>query len=238
MWLAGLAVAVGCGDPVPAKSGDWTDNLKPKNVGKGDPEPEPEPEPEPATSSSAEPDPEPKPKPKGGRPLIQYGPSAKIESTFGATPGAKLALKNGSVFVIPEFALDAGNEEGGWNVVFKAAGSGAPKKGPVLGDILFFRISLGTNMKARKVHSKGDPFELRVPTGAKDSVNLAVGEVDTDENGKESGAPKWTILAPTRVDKSVSVDAAGAEKEERTAVFALTDIGPVTYLYPTSADPT
>ena len=213
-WIAAALVGlVGCGDKPPAKSGDWMDNLKQENP---DAEPdlsglEEEPDPAPKSEPDDKPKPDTKAKPSSGRPLIQYGPKAAIESKFGATPGSKLRLTGGATLVIPEYSLD-----GGYNIVWKVSGSSSHKKGPVVGGISYLRISPGTKLQAKKVKSRGDAFQVRVGTGQNESINLAIGEIATDKNGKEMGKPTWTVMAPTRVDKAVAiVDGAGAGRTHR-----------------------
>lgn len=229
-----MVVLPGCGDnKPPPKSGDWTDNLKQQNpeaepdLSGADDEPDPAPEPETAEA----PKPDTKAQPSSGRPLIQYGPKASIESTFGVTPGSKLQLTGGITLVIPEQALDTG-----YNILFKMAGSSAHKKGPVSGGIAFLKVNPGTVLKSKKVTSRKEPFQIRLPTGGAETINLAIGEVATDANGNEAGKPTWTVVAPKRVDKAVAI-VDGAEKEERTAIFELTGIGPVLYIHGTTADP-
>lgn len=227
-----MLVLPGCGDnKPPPKSGDWMDNLKPQ-----DPDAEPdltgaedEPEPAPKPDTAEAPKPDTKVQPSSGRPLIQYGPKASIESTFGATPGSKLQLTGGLTLVIPEQALDTG-----YNILFKVAGSSAHKKGPVSSEIALLKVNPGTVLKSKKVTSRRDPFQIRIPTGNAETINLAIGELATDDNGNETGKPVWTVVAPKRVDKAVAI-VDGAEKEERTAIFELTGIGPVLYLHATTA---
>jgi hypothetical protein len=230
--ILAAAMTTGCAEKKPPKKqGDWMDNLKVENPDaepdlsgmEDEPDPEPKPDAEP-------PKPAPTVRPSSGRPLIQYGPKPKIESTFGATPGSKLTLSGGITLVIPEFALD-----GGYNIVWKTAGSSAPKKGPVVGGIAYLKISPGEKLEARKVKSKGDPFQVRLDTGGAETVNLAIGEVKTDKQGNEQGKPAWTVVAPKKVDKIETIGKGAGTKY--TATFELPTIGPVLYLHATSADP-
>jgi hypothetical protein len=225
-----VALAIACGPTEPPKQqGDWTDNLKQQNPN-AEPdltgaEDEPDPAPDPAPE---EPKPDTKPQPQSGRPLIQYGPKAAIESTFGVTPGSKLMLTGGMTLILPEGALDTG-----YNIAWKVAASTAPKHGQVSGGIAMLKINPGTSPKAKKVKSRGAAFEIRVNLGG---VNLAVGEVGTDENGNDAGKPTWTVIAPARVDKAVTVGSDG-EGAAETSVFQLESIGPVLYVHATTAAP-
>ncbi len=232
LLLAALLALPACGEKEPAKSGDWMDHLKVQNpgaepdLGGADEDPVPTAKEEPA------PKPDTKAKPSSGRPLIQYGPKSLIESTFGVTPGSKLQLNGGVTLVIPEYALDTG-----YNIVFKVAGSSAPKNGPVVGSIAYLKVNPGTKLRSKKVKSRGDLFQVRMGTGAADTINLAIGEVATDDNGNESGKPTWRVVAPTKVNKAVGI-VGGAEETTYNAVFELTTIGPILYLHGTTADPT
>lgn len=167
---------------------------------------------------------EPKSKPKpSGRPAILMGPSKKIASTFGATPGAvlKLASANGAItWKIPEFSLGAG-----YNIEFSIAEAKAiKKKGAAIGDVAILKITSGDKPAAIKVDTRGDEFEFRWPLGNQPSVNLAIGEVNTDDQGEEVKGITWKIIAPKSADKE--------------AIFALQTVGPIMYLHATTAAPT
>jgi hypothetical protein len=203
------------------------DSLEQKNTG---PQPEPaEEDDEPEDKPEAKPAEPPKPppievKPSSGRPAILMGPSTSISSTFGATPGSILKLKvdGGTLTLkIPEDALDAG-----YNIDFKVEDKGL-KKGPVVGNIAMLKLRRGDKMSATQVTTRGPDYEVSVPLGGKDSVNLAVGAVATDDQGAETGKPTWTIFAPTRIEAGFG-----------EAYFTLKTIGPVMYLHATTAAPT
>ncbi len=83
--------------------------------------------------------------------------------------------------------------------------------------------------------SRGAPFEIRVQHGPDKSLNLAIGEVETDKNGVEVGKPAWTVVAPARVDKPVTVGDAGPA--QHTSIFELSTIGPILYLHATTDGP-
>ena len=166
-----------------------------------------------------------KPKPSG-RPAILMGPSKKIASTFGATPGAvlKLGASNGTItWKIPEFSLGAG-----YNIEFSIAEAKAiKKKGAAIGDVAILKMSSGDKAAAIKVDTRGDDFELRWPLGTQPSVNLAVGEANTDDQGEEVKGVNWKIIAPKSVDTSL-----------KEASFSLKEVGPIMYLHATAAAPT
>jgi hypothetical protein len=179
--------------------------------------------------ATAEEDPdEPPGKPKpSGRPAIQMGPSKKIESTFGATPGAvlKLSAAAGTItWRVPEFALGAG-----YNIEFKIAdGKQAKKmKGGATGDVAYLKTTLGEKVAPSEVDSSGDAFELIWPLGTQTSVNLAVGQAKTDDQGTELKDVTWKVYAPKSVDTSF-----------KEATFQLSQVGPILYLHATTAPPT
>jgi hypothetical protein len=166
-----------------------------------------------------------KPKPSG-RPAILMGPSKKIASTFGATPGAvlKLGASNGTItWKIPEFSLGAG-----YNIEFSIAEAKAiKKKGAAIGDVAIVKITSGDKPAAIKIESRADDFELRWPLGTQQSVNLAIGEANTDDQGDEVKGITWKIIAPKSADTGL-----------KEAYFSLKEVGPIMYLHATAAAPT
>lgn len=200
-----LGICVGaaaCGaEPAPAK---------PPPAPTAAPVAAPEPEAEPPAGSAAggeggsapsESPPPPPDKPKSsGRPAILMGPSEKISSTFGATPGAVLKLKaKGTnepfVLKIPEFSLRTG-----YNITLEPAKNVKGKD--VVGPVYQLLVTEQEKTKPIVVESGGEPFEFRVPTFGKDSVNLAYGAIVV-EAGKQT--VKWTVHAPRNVDTSFGV---------------------------------
>jgi len=223
--LGGLVL--GCGKSKPVKSQDnWLDSLEQKKVegpppdidvddDDDDDDEEAKPPPKPATTV----------RPSSGRPMIQMGPSATIESTFGVSPGAILKLKaeGGAITLkIPEGALDTG-----YNLSFKLDKKGQVKKGGVLGSIAYLKLTPGDKLRARAVPTRGDKYELRVPLNGKASVNLAVGAVETDKEGVETGKPTWKVYAPDRIEEGFG-----------EAYFMVPEIGPVMYIHATTAEAT
>jgi hypothetical protein len=159
-----------------------------------------EPDPPPAAEGASPPtEPPSKPKkPPSGRPNILMGPQDVIESTFGSTPGAVLKLKavGGNITLkIPEFSLP-----GGTNIVWKIAkGATVRSKLPVVGSLVLLKSTPAGKLEGRKIESDGDPFELRLPTGGKESVNLALGEVTANPD-TSAETVSWTVIGPKRVD--------------------------------------
>lgn len=151
------------------------------------------------------------------------GPSKEISSTFGSSPGSVLKLKGegGTITLkIPEFALYAGT-----NIIWKIeSGRVGKSKGPALGSIASIETVIGGRKRPQVIKSDGPPFELRWPTGGKDTINLAVGVRDLDTVGNPGKVKTWTIYAPKSVDTSF-----------KEAYFYLTEIGPAAYLHATSA---
>jgi hypothetical protein len=163
------------------------------------------------------------PKPSG-RPMILITPRTEIKSTFGSTPGAVLKLKAdvGEVtLTLPEWALPGT----GTNIVFKVMKDKVKSKHPHLGGMAMLETIPADTETPRAVTTKAKDFELRWPTGGKETINLAVGTAPSAESGP--GDVSWTIIAPKSVDTSF-----------KEAYFYLSSIGPVQYLHATSAAPT
>jgi hypothetical protein len=152
------------------------------------------------------------------------GPSKKIASTFGATPGSVLKLKTaGGEFVLKlqEYSLRVGA-----NLVFEV---GAPRvmrgKANVIGDIVHLSLQVGDSSRMSFVDAYSAPFIVLVPS--KKSVNLAIGELELDEAGQETPKVKeWRVVAPLRFDAGLA-----------QAVFELDRIGP-SVMHATAAEPT
>jgi hypothetical protein len=164
-------------------------------------------------------------RPASGRPAVTTETSSgKISSTFGATPASILKLnikeaKEPAVLEIPEWALPTG-----YNITWQTAKSAAAKKavGPVF-QIIVQEAREGESRPTR-VDSGGPPFKLRFPLFGKKTLNLAVGEIQiNEETGKESVT--WTVFAPTKVEEGLG-----------EVIFELPSLG-FTYLHATTADP-
>jgi hypothetical protein len=224
-----LAAASGCAKEKPAKtSGDWLDSLEKKKVTGKVPDVGDDDDDDAAEKPKEEPKEAPKPAPvikkSSGRPMIQMGPSAEIKSTFGATPGSLLKLKaaGGNITLkIPEFSLDAG-----YNIEF-TIDTKTKVKGTAVGSIAKLKLTPGDKMRARAVPTRKDNYEVRLPLHDHASVNLAVGSVSTDKQGVEQGSPTWKVYAPTKVETAF-----------KEAHFSIAEIGPVMWLYATTAEVT
>ncbi|MCC6524362.1 MAG: hypothetical protein IT373_17010 [Polyangiaceae bacterium] len=177
-----------------------------------------EPEPSAAQSASAAPT---QPKPSG-RPSIMMTGDKEISSTFGSSPGAVLSLHGAdgdATLKIPEYAL-----RGAINLVmrFENAGKGF---GTTLGRIVSItpQDAEAATPTPTSAESAGPPFELRLPTYGKDTVNLAVGMI-ADEGGKQKIT--WTVYAPKSVDAT-----------KKLAYFEITKLAP-SYVHVTTSPPT
>ena len=221
------SVLMGCSKPKPKAQDNWLDNLEQRKV--EGPPPDVDVDDDDDDDDEADPKPAPKPavtaRPSSGRPMIQMGPSATIESTFGVSPGAILKIKaeGGPITLkIPEGALDTG-----YNLVFKLDKGGKVKKGGVIGSIAYLKLSPGDKLRARAVPTHSDAYEIRLPLHGKASVNLALGAVETDKQGVETGKPTWKVYAPDRIEEGFG-----------EAYFKVPELGPVMYIHATTADVT
>jgi len=160
-----------------------------------------------APAPSAEADAGTAPKPKSGRPPILKSDPVEITDTFGSTPAAKLEIgdKEIALLRIPEQALDHAT-----NVTFKLEPKGKSSGAPV-GKIYRITMIVPPSGTPAKITTSGEPFELRLPAGNKKDANLAIGEIVTDDKGKEKIV--WSVIAPTKIDDATS-----------TAFFELTTL--------------
>lgn len=162
---------------------------------------------------------------RSSRPAAVYGPTKKISSTFGTTPGSILRLKaKGGSFTLklPEFALPAPT-----NITFELARSlrGGVR---VIGSATHLTISKPQSTKLSAVRAADSPFQIYVPLNGNDSVNLAVGQVALDDAGQEKAkVSSWKVYAPKRVDSGL-----------KQAYFELSELGPASYIYATNKAPT
>jgi len=133
--------------------------------------------------------------------MIIEGPKAEISATFGVTPGAILKLstsKEPATLVFPELALP-----GPYNVTWRIERRGKFTK-PKIGKVcsLLLQIPEG-KPDPQIVESRGKPFEIRWPTGGKDTINLAIGEISQGKRHQQKVT--WTVVAPRHVDKGFGV---------------------------------
>ncbi|MBL9025547.1 MAG: hypothetical protein JNL21_25350 [Myxococcales bacterium] len=166
----------------------------------------PPPEPTATASASAEappPAPTSTTPPPSGRPAVSYANAEKISETFGATPAAKLELgKEGTILRIPEYALSDGVL-----LTFMIDKKGKKAKGGA-GTIFRLFAQQPPSESFKAVSSKGPKFELTLSSAKVGSPNLAIGEIKTDDKGKET--VEWKVVAP-------------AKKDDKSATFELTD---------------
>jgi hypothetical protein len=222
LWVVFLPLALACDKPPRVE-----DQPQPTATATSSPvatsEPTAEALPDTTSAPTAEPTAKPTADAPKARPPSIYGPSKKISSTFGSTPGSRLKLKTKD----GDFTLELG--EGtlrtGTNITFEVGGKTIRGKLPVIGDIVHLATQLGDSTRFSEISTGGPPFTVIVPS--KKSVNLAVGTIELDEAGQEGSKVKdWSVYAPVRFDGGAGV-----------AVFELTKIGPCV-MHATSAEPT
>jgi hypothetical protein len=160
------------------------------------PAPPPAPEPPPITSAEAPPPSAPEstaPKSSGRPPLLKVDPE-EISDTFGSSPPAKLELgeQEKAILRIPENAFS-----NGVNVTFKIDKKGK-SGGAQVGRIYRITPVVPPAATPSKVPTAGPAFELALPAGNKKEANLAIGEIVTDDKGKEKLV--WTVVAPTKIE--------------------------------------
>ena len=151
---------------------------------------------------SGEPSASPTSRPSSGRPAATVeSNSGKICSTFGSSPASVLKLsikeaKEPAVLEIPEWALPTGV-----NICWQT-GKTATKKpvGPVF-QLIVTEAREG-EPKPERVDTSGPPFKFRFPMFGKKTLNLAVGDIQVnEETGKETVT--WTVYAPTKVEEGL-----------------------------------
>ncbi len=218
--LAVLTLAACGGEPAPPPV------TPPPTPPTAEPAPAPPPSAEPSAAPSATPsadpaaDAPPAPKPTSGRPPVLKTASAEIVDTFGSSPAAKLEIgeKEIATLKIPENALDRG-----YNVTWKLDPKGKSTQG-LVGKIYRTQMQIAGQPNFTKVDSAGPPFELTFPAGNKKDANLAIGEIVTDDKGREKIV--WQVIAPKKID-----DVAGM------AYFEVSTLGDY-YLHVTTKAPT
>jgi hypothetical protein len=196
------------------------------------PAPSSAPEPEPSAAAIAEPAPAPEPEaapgkrpapPPSGRPAIQIGPQKKIASTFGSTPASVLKLKTAAgdfALKLNEYALRTGT-----NIVFETGAKVMKGKASLVGELAHLTTQVGDSNRLSEVEANAAPFIVVVPS--KKSVNLAIGVMELDDSGLETGKVKeWRVLAPARFDEGLG-----------QVVFELDRIGP-SVMHATTSEPT
>jgi len=201
-----MIVAAACGGeqtPPPAKP-----EPPPPPTATAEPTAEPEPPPpEPTASASAEAPPAPTSDVE--RPPVLMSSESELQSMFTTSPGAKLELGDDSgraVFRIREGSLPSAHI-----ITFKIEKKGKSTGVPV-GKIYRLLVQIEGSASTPTVESQDKPYEFTFPAGNKKDANLAIGEVTTDDKGREKIT--WTVYAPEKID-----DAMG------TAFFKIKAIG-------------
>jgi hypothetical protein len=201
VFSAAALLLAACGEPTPPAPPP-----QPSDTPSAAPAPPPPPASSAAPTASASASataeaPPPKRSGGGGIAVIKSDP-AEITDTFGSGP-AKLELGEGAVATlrIPEGALSRAV-----NITFKIDARGK-SLGPPMGKIYAILAVNPPSTTPEQVESYGPPFVIELPAGGKKDANLAIGADDG------SGKPKWTVVAPKRIDDARNV-----------AVFELTTL--------------
>lgn len=133
--------------------------------------------------------------PPSGRPPLMLEKTDKITDMFGATPAAKLVLKNeGGWFRIPEHALTDGI------LITFMLDKKPPKKAKGgAGSVYRLNAQVPPSEDSRPTTSRGPAFELRLPTAKVATPNLAIGEAGKDDKGKDTIV--WKVIAPKKTEE-------------------------------------
>lgn len=208
--LAGFVGFAACGGdpPPPAES----------PAAPAPPEPEPPP-PAKAEPEAPEPEPTADPSAESGRPPVLQSDPASISGTFGTTPGAKLELGTDEIAVlrIPEGTLDQG-----YAITFQLDPK-AKAHGAAVGKVYRLAVTISGESAPARATSTGKAFELSLPLADAKAANLALGEVEKDDKGKEKVTFK--VVAPKRIDEPQKL-AVFELSELRDLVFHLTQKSP------------
>jgi hypothetical protein len=181
-------------------------------------------EPSAEAAASADPGAAPTRKPSG-RPATNFdSATGEIAQTCGSTPATVLRLQikespEPMALVVTEWALPTGYNIT-WKLQPKAPSGQKPQFGPMFQTI----VQEAGEAAPIRVGSEGPPFEFRVPLFGKETLNLAVGEIGTDDKGKEKVT--WTVFAPAKVEKGLGY-----------ALFQVPFLGH-SYVHATGAAPT
>lgn len=193
---------VACGSPPPPKNEDSLGELPlVVSSAKGTPiDPVPEdtakPETPPAESASAAAPPPPPPSgPQDSRPPVLKTDAEEIQDTFGVSPGAKLELGDDSGRAI--LRIYENSFSNGVNVTFKIDKK-AKAAGQQQGKIYRVTAVIPPSGTPTKVTTVTNPFELKLPAGAKKDANLAIGEIG-------EGKVTWRVIAPEKIDDATGM---------------------------------
>ena len=155
------------------------------------------PPPDPTTTADA--GPPPPPKPAEERPPVLMSSDKELQSVFTTSPGAKLELGDDAgraVFRIREGSLGSPHI-----ITFKIDPKGKSTGAPI-GKIYRMLVQIENSAATPTLETLDRPFEFSFPAGGKKDANLAIGEVTTDDKGREKIT--WTIVAPERIDDATA----------------------------------
>lgn len=215
--LAAFAIT-GCGGgeaPPPATP-------EPEAKAPAAPEPTAAPEaPTPAPTASANPGPAPQPEQSVEGPPVLMTNEKELQAVFTTRPGAKLELGDDTGRAL--FRIREGSLPSAHIITFKIDPKGKSTGAPI-GKIYRLMVQIENSSELPKVETSDKPYEFTFPAGGKKDANLAIGEVTTDDKGREKIV--WTVVAPEKID-----DATG------TAFFKIKAIGNY-WLHVTAKPPT
>jgi hypothetical protein len=214
--LAALAIGA-CG------GGEAPPPATPAPVAKAPPAPEPTAEPEaPTPAPTATADAAAKPEQSVEGPPLLMSNEKELQAAFTTRPGAKLEIgddKSGRAL----FRIREGSLPSAYVITFKIDPKGKSTGAPI-GKTYRMLVQVENSSELPKVETQDKPFELTLPAGSKKDANLAIGEVTTDDKGREKIV--WTVVAPEKID-----DVTG------TALFKIKAIGNY-WLHVTAKPPT
>jgi type IV secretory pathway VirB10-like protein len=215
--VAAFALAACGGEPPPPA-------VTPEPEPKAAPAPEPTAAPEaptPAPTATANAGPAPQPEQSvEGPPVLMSNPK-ELQAVFTTRPGAKLELGDDTERAV--FRIREGSLPSAYIISFKVDPKGKSTGVPI-GKTYRMVVQIENSSELPKVETQDRPFELTMPAGSKKDANLAIGEVTTDDKGREKIV--WTVVAPEKID-----DAMG------TALFKIKAIGNY-WLHVTAKPPT
>jgi len=215
---AALALAACGGEPPPPAE---TPEPAVKEAPAPEPTAAPEATPTPAPTSTANAGPAPQPEQSVEGPPVLMTNEKELQAVFTTRPGAKLELGDDTGRAL--FRIREGSLPSAYIISFKIDPKGKSTGVPI-GKTYRMLVQIENSSELPKVETQDKPFELTLPAGGKKDANLAIGEVTTDDKGREKIV--WTIVAPEKID-----DATG------TAFFKIKAIGNY-WLHVTAKPPT
>jgi hypothetical protein len=195
--LAALAIAA-CG------GGEAPPPATPEPAAKASPSPEPTAEPEaptPASTTTAKADAPPQPEQSVEGPPLLMSNEKELQAAFTTRPGAKLELgddKGGRAL----FRIREGSLPSAYVITFKIDPKGKSTGVPI-GRTYRMLVQVENSSDLPRVETSDKPFELTLPAGNKKDANLAIGEVTTDDKGREKIT--WTVVAPEKIDDATGM---------------------------------